>query len=100
MRKLDGTGKIWDDTWADKRVNLMPPHMAALLVLFGRNHNVRIVFGILLLINRLRPCYFGLTLFIALIVHRRKTSPNKRIRNLYRPVFFPVYRNDKVEKGV
>ena len=38
----DGSGKLWDDVFADKRILLMPPSVGALLVLFCRNHNVRL----------------------------------------------------------
>ncbi|KAG9311348.1 heme peroxidase [Chiua virens] len=39
MRQKDGTGKIWDDTFADKRLLFMPPSVGALAVLFSRHHN-------------------------------------------------------------
>ncbi|KAL8280760.1 hypothetical protein RQP46_006764 [Phenoliferia psychrophenolica] len=32
-------GELWPDTWASDRLGLMPPHVAALLVIFCRNHN-------------------------------------------------------------
>lgn len=41
VRQVDGTGRLWEDVWADGRVLFMPPSVPALLVLFGRNHNVR-----------------------------------------------------------
>lgn len=44
VRRVDGTGRLWEDVWADGRVLFMPPNVPALLVLFGRNHNVRIRF--------------------------------------------------------
>jgi linoleate 10R-lipoxygenase len=40
IRKKDGTGKLWDDVFADKRLLFMPPATCALLVLLNRNHNV------------------------------------------------------------
>jgi linoleate 10R-lipoxygenase len=40
MRRLDGTGKLWDDTFADSRLLYMPPATASVLVLLNRNHNV------------------------------------------------------------
>lgn len=40
VRKLDGTGQLWDDVFADSRLLLMPPASCALLVLMNRNHNV------------------------------------------------------------
>ena len=43
VRKLDGTGKLWEDVFSDARLLFMPPTVCALLVLFGRNHNVRTV---------------------------------------------------------
>ena len=43
LRRLDGTGRLWEDVWADKRVAGMPPAFGALLVLFCRNHNVGIL---------------------------------------------------------
>ncbi|KAF9042906.1 heme peroxidase [Panaeolus papilionaceus] len=39
VRKLDGTGQLWDDVFADSRLLLMPPASCALLVLMNRNHN-------------------------------------------------------------
>lgn len=39
VRRLDGTGRLWDDVFADQRLLLMPPASAALLVLLNRNHN-------------------------------------------------------------
>jgi hypothetical protein len=41
MRTLDGTGKLWADTFADARLLFMPPATAAVLILLNRNHNVR-----------------------------------------------------------
>ena len=40
VRRLDGTGKIWNDVFADPRVRFMPPSVCALLIIFSRNHNV------------------------------------------------------------
>lgn len=40
MRKKDGTGKIWNDAFADSRLLFMPPSVCALAVLFSRHHNV------------------------------------------------------------
>lgn len=42
VRKNDGTGKLWEDVFADSRILFMPPAVCALLVLFCRNHNVRL----------------------------------------------------------
>ncbi|KDQ52925.1 hypothetical protein JAAARDRAFT_162433 [Jaapia argillacea MUCL 33604] len=39
VRKSDGTGKIWEDSFADPRLLFMPPSVCALLVIFSRNHN-------------------------------------------------------------
>ncbi|KAH0828618.1 heme peroxidase [Lanmaoa asiatica] len=39
MRKKDGTGKIWNDAFADRRLLFMPPSVCALAVLFSRHHN-------------------------------------------------------------
>lgn len=38
----DGTGRLYEDVFADSRLLLMPPATCALLVLFSRNHNVRV----------------------------------------------------------
>lgn len=43
MRTKDGTGKIWNDTFADSRLHFMPPSVCALAVLFSRHHNVRLL---------------------------------------------------------
>ncbi|KAF9787785.1 heme peroxidase [Thelephora terrestris] len=39
VRRLDGSGKIWNDTFADPRLLSMPPSVGALLIIFSRNHN-------------------------------------------------------------
>jgi len=39
MRKKDGTGKIWNDAFADGRLHFMPPSVFALVVLFRRHHS-------------------------------------------------------------
>lgn len=39
VRRKDGTGRLWDDVFADSRLILMPPACGALLVLLSRNHN-------------------------------------------------------------
>ncbi|KAL1717727.1 heme peroxidase [Schizophyllum commune] len=39
VRRHDGSGRLWDDVFADRRLLLMPPSACALLVLFCRNHN-------------------------------------------------------------
>jgi linoleate 10R-lipoxygenase len=39
VRRKDGSGKLWDDVFADGRLLFMPPSVCALLVLFNRNHN-------------------------------------------------------------
>lgn len=41
VRRKDGSGKLWDDVFADSRLLLMPPAACALLILLNRNHNVR-----------------------------------------------------------
>jgi linoleate 10R-lipoxygenase len=41
VRRKDGTGRLWDDVFADSRLLLMPPSTSALLILLSRNHNVR-----------------------------------------------------------
>ncbi|KAJ3839678.1 heme peroxidase [Lentinula raphanica] len=35
----DGTGKLYEDVFADGRLLLMPPAVCALLIVFSRNHN-------------------------------------------------------------
>lgn len=42
VRRLDGSGKIWNDVFADSRLLFMPPPVCALLIIFSRNHNVSI----------------------------------------------------------
>ncbi|KAG8221573.1 heme peroxidase [Butyriboletus roseoflavus] len=39
MRIKDGTGRIWNDAFADSRLLFMPPSVCALAVLFSRHHN-------------------------------------------------------------
>jgi hypothetical protein len=41
VRRKDGSGKLWDDVFADSRLLFMPPASCALLILMNRNHNVR-----------------------------------------------------------
>lgn len=43
VRRGDGSGKLYEDVFADKRLLMMPAATCALLVLLCRNHNVRIV---------------------------------------------------------
>lgn len=38
--KKDGSGKLYEDVFADQRLLIMPPASCALLVLLSRNHNV------------------------------------------------------------
>lgn len=40
VRKLDGTGRLHEDVFADPRLINMPPAVGVLLILFNRNHNV------------------------------------------------------------
>ena len=44
VRRKDGTGRLWEDTWADSRLIAMVPAVGALMVVFSRNHNVRTFF--------------------------------------------------------
>ncbi|KAF8629714.1 hypothetical protein AX15_003313 [Amanita polypyramis BW_CC] len=39
IRRNDGTGRLWNDVFADSRLLHMPPATCALLVLLSRNHN-------------------------------------------------------------
>jgi prostaglandin-endoperoxide synthase 2 len=39
VRRADGSGRLWEDCFADSRILDMPPSSGALLVLFCRNHN-------------------------------------------------------------
>ncbi|KIP05732.1 hypothetical protein PHLGIDRAFT_91744, partial [Phlebiopsis gigantea 11061_1 CR5-6] len=39
VRRKDGTGRLFEDVFADSRLLFMPPSACALLVLFSRNHN-------------------------------------------------------------
>lgn len=39
LRRQDGTGKMWNDVFAEDRLLFLPPISCALLVLFCRNHN-------------------------------------------------------------
>ncbi|CAG7848099.1 Psi-producing oxygenase A AltName: Full=Fatty acid oxygenase ppoA; Includes: RecName: Full=Linoleate 8R-lipoxygenase; Includes: RecName: Full=9,12-octadecadienoate 8-hydroperoxide 8R-isomerase [Serendipita indica DSM 11827] len=39
VRRYDGTGRIWEDCWADPRLFGMPPAVLAVLIVFSRNHN-------------------------------------------------------------
>ncbi|KAG8842829.1 hypothetical protein FRB96_004714 [Tulasnella sp. 330] len=39
VRVLDGRGLLFEDTFADNRLLIMPPSTPALLIMFSRNHN-------------------------------------------------------------
>ncbi|KAI0313699.1 heme peroxidase [Amylostereum chailletii] len=39
LRRKDGSGKLWEDVFADSRLLYMPPAACSLLVLLSRNHN-------------------------------------------------------------
>ncbi|KAG8791373.1 hypothetical protein FRC17_008760, partial [Serendipita sp. 399] len=39
VRRNDGTGRLYEDAWADPRITMMPPAVAAVLIIFARNHN-------------------------------------------------------------
>jgi len=39
VRRNDGTGRLYEDVFAENRLLLMPPAVSALLILFSRNHN-------------------------------------------------------------
>lgn len=43
VRTLDGSGRIWNDVFADPRLLFMPPSVCALLIIFSRNHNVSFI---------------------------------------------------------
>ncbi len=45
VRRKDGTGRLWEDVFADHRLLLMPAASCALLVLLCRNHNVCLRFS-------------------------------------------------------
>lgn len=40
VRRFDGTGRLWEDCWADERIGYMPPSSVGMVVVFCRNHNV------------------------------------------------------------
>ena len=42
--KEEGRGLLWNDAFAEDRLVLVPPAASALLVVFSRNHNVRLQF--------------------------------------------------------
>ena len=44
--KEAGRGLLWNDAFAEDRLVLVPPAASALLVIFSRNHNVRIFVAI------------------------------------------------------
>jgi hypothetical protein len=44
VRRLDGSGRLWEDCWADERIGYMPPSSVAMVIVFCRNHNVRFRF--------------------------------------------------------
>lgn len=72
VRRHDGTGRLWEDVFADSRLLFMPPATCALLVLLSRNHNVGPISTIS---SRL--------LTILHTVHRTKASEHQRKWYLY-----------------
>ena len=52
-----GRGLLHADAFAEDRFLLLPPASAVLLVLFNRNHNVRLSLLLLLDYARLRCCF-------------------------------------------
>lgn len=59
VRRLDGTGRLHDDVFADVRLLNMPPAVCALLILFNRNHNVSLrlpfpLLGVCLIVFKVR----------------------------------------------
>ena len=42
LRVRDGRGLLYPDSFAEDRLLLLPPAVCVILVLFSRNHNVRI----------------------------------------------------------
>jgi linoleate 10R-lipoxygenase len=59
IRRLDGTGKIWNDVFSDPRLLFMPPSVCALLIIFSRNHNVSFPPTLDLHFSRRRAVYCG-----------------------------------------
>lgn len=43
LRPRDGRGLLYPDVFSEDRLLLLPPAVCALLVLFNRNHNVRLL---------------------------------------------------------
>ncbi|KAH7919845.1 heme peroxidase [Leucogyrophana mollusca] len=39
VRRKDGTGRLWEDVFADSRLLFMPPSVCALAILMSRHHN-------------------------------------------------------------
>lgn len=75
LRRRDGTGKLWEDVFADGRLLLMPPSVCALLVLLCRNHNVRPPSSLVTIVS--------LTDYLS--ANRRENSRYQRTRYLFEP---------------
>jgi linoleate 10R-lipoxygenase len=54
VRRNDGTGRLWDDVYADYRLTFMPPSTCALLVILNRNHNVRVLWYLAMMSTNMR----------------------------------------------
>lgn len=89
VRKSDGTGMLWEDSFSDSRLLFMPPSSGALLVLLSRNHNV----GTLIF---LRTCCALLTLYA---VHCSEDSRHQREWHVPEPTAFRRSRSEEPGRG-
>lgn len=62
VRRHDGTGRLWEDTWADPRIAMMGPAVGALLAIFCRNHNVSNEHSVVFFLLTLSSQYVALRL--------------------------------------
>jgi prostaglandin-endoperoxide synthase 2 len=62
VRRLDGTGRLHDDVFADPRLLNMPPAVGALLIMFNRNHNVSLRLPF--------PCYASVSLSLKYVAEK------------------------------
>ena len=67
--KAVGCGLLYPDTFSEERLTFLPPASSALLVLFSRNHNVRL--------HLLRHVYMSHHPCV-LTVYRRQVTQNQR----------------------
>ncbi|KAK0204772.1 heme peroxidase [Desarmillaria ectypa] len=83
VRRKDGTGRLWEDVFADWRLLHMPPSSCALLVLLCRNHTFLLDRHLYTVHRQEGPLdYVGAILGLVRYGHYWRLDPLKEIRRL------------------